>query len=264
MATPSFVLEDYAHLFQLFPWKSCITLRHTPWRTDEARREFAMYGVNDITYFFADKSFNPIEGCFMSHYNVMKQALMDNAPHALVFEDDVKFNDKLTSLSSIVDEVERFLESTDFDILYLGWCAGYGSYFSDCIMKSTKLPNYNFIYTSHCACTHAVVYSRRFMNMFVSNYKFYSDEEFQGHIDQVFLRIPNIKMFQIVPTLFDQKWCFSVMDYGKFKCVDEQKFSKEKFANHFLVYKKHSKIVMASFLLAILIVVAILLFLMKK
>ncbi len=256
-------MESYSRLFKCFPWKSCITLRHTPWRTDEARREFSMYGVNDVTFYFADKSYNPIEGCFMSHYNVMKQALMDNAPHALVFEDDVKFND-LSSLSTIVNEIERFLVNNTFDILYLGWCAGYGSYFSDCIWKSKKLLDYDYIYSSHCACTHAVVYSRKFMNMFVSSYKFYSDNVFQGHIDQLFLKIPNIKMFQVVPSLFDQKWCYSIMDYGKLKCVDEKKFSKEKFANQFLYYKKHSRLALASFLLAILIVIAIVLFLIEK
>jgi len=244
----------YAPINKLFPWKSCITLRHTPLRTDEARKEFSTYGIEDVTFYFADKSFNPIEGCFMSHYNVMKQSLMDNARYALVFEDDVKFTSETAPmLPEIFKEVEHFLENKSFDILYLGWCAGYGSFLTNCMLNSKKLPEYKYIYESKCACTHAVVYSRKFMEMFVSNYKFYSDEKFQGHIDQLFLKIPNISMYMIVPSMFDQKWCFSVMDYGKFKCEDEKKFSKEKFVNNYLYYQKYYNIVIACVLLLIIL-----------
>jgi len=252
--------QPYTRLNKLFPWKSGITLRHTPLRTDEARREFAMYGFDDVGFYFADKSFNPIEGCFMSHYNVMRQALMDNTPYALVFEDDVKFNVNMASmLPKIYDELQDFLDKKKFDILYLGWCAGYGSFLTNCMMNSKKLPEYEYIFESKCSCTHAVVYSRRFMNYFVSNYKFYSDANFQGHIDQLFLKIPNIQMFMVVPSMFDQKWCYSVMDYGKFKCQDEKKFSKEKFVNNYLYYQKYFTSIVIACLLFIII-----LFLLRK
>jgi GR25 family glycosyltransferase involved in LPS biosynthesis len=233
------ISASFSDLNKLFPWKSCISLRHTPHRTIEARKEFDTHGVTNVTFYIADKSDNPIEGCYMSHLNVMKQALMDNVDYALVFEDDVKFNDNLKNIDAIMKEIKHFISNNKFDIFYLGWCAGYDSYFFNCIRKSTKLPNYSYIYNCHCACTHALVYSKDFMQRFVRDYGEFNYGPWEGHIDQVFLKIPDIKMFMVVPTIFDQKWCFSVMDYGKSKCTNEKIFSAEKFANYVLEYKQN-------------------------
>ena len=250
---------NFSELNQLFPWKSCISLRHTPNRTIEARKEFDMHNIKNVTFYIADKSTNPIEGCYLSHLNIMKQALMDNVEYALVFEDDVKFNDNLKNLSNIIGEIKHFVAHNEFDILYLGWCAGYESYFFNCIRKSNKLPNYKYIYNCNCACTHALVYSKKFMQMFVKEYGEFNYGPWEGHIDQVFLKIPNIKMFMVVPTLFDQKWCFSVMDYGKSKCKDEKIISAEKFANYVLEYKHsvHSWLVVVCVIIAIIFMVFI-------
>ena len=241
---------NFSILNNLILWKSCITLRHTPLRTLEAQREFADNGFHNVTFYIADKSSNPIEGCYNSHLNVMKQALMDGVEYALVFEDDVKFVKDNPKLQAIQREIKQFITTTPFDIMYLGWCAGYESFYYNCVRKSTKLPGYDFIYKSNCACTHAVIYSREFMQRFVDEYS-----EFSGHIDQVFLKIPNIRMYMVVPTLFDQKWCFSTMDYGKSKCVSEKVFNSERFANYLIYSKQYMGVFGVLIILAVLFII---------
>jgi GR25 family glycosyltransferase involved in LPS biosynthesis len=241
----------FDELNRLFPWKSCISLRHTPNRTIEARREFDEHGFTDVSFYIADKAKNPIEGCYTSHLNVMKQAVMDNVNHALVFEDDMKFNAQLSTLPRMIDEIKHFVNNNNFDILYLGWCAGYSNYYINCVSKSSKVRGYSYIYDCNCACTHALVYSKRFMKRFIKEYGEFNYGPWQGHIDQVFLSIPNIKMYMVVPTMFDQKWCFSVMDYGKNKCKTEKSFNAEQFANYIIEYKVYVPYVVLVILMTI-------------
>jgi hypothetical protein len=56
-------------------------------------------------------------GCFLSHYNVLKQALDAGARNVLIFEDDLDFSPNLPSLTP---ELIRHLEREEWGFLYLG------------------------------------------------------------------------------------------------------------------------------------------------
>ncbi|MBS1800798.1 MAG: glycosyltransferase family 25 protein [Acidobacteria bacterium] len=56
-------------------------------------------------------------GCFLSHYNVLKQALDAGARNVLIFEDDLDFSPNLPFLTP---ELLRLLERDAWGFLYLG------------------------------------------------------------------------------------------------------------------------------------------------
>jgi len=56
-------------------------------------------------------------GCFLSHYNILKQALDAGARNVLILEDDLDFS---PSLPTVTPEVLRQLEREDWGFLYLG------------------------------------------------------------------------------------------------------------------------------------------------
>jgi hypothetical protein len=56
-------------------------------------------------------------GCFLSHYNVLKQALDAGARNVLLLEDDLDFSPRLPALTP---ELVRHLECEEWGFLYLG------------------------------------------------------------------------------------------------------------------------------------------------
>lgn len=140
----------------------------------------------------------------MSHLKCMKRALDAGQSHALVFEDDVSFRNVP---QRVWDDAARFIASHPFDVLLLGWCTGDG-YRPNMCRRTKQVPGYKHIYETKCLCTHAVVYSKTFMEFFVQEYSNYPGYE----IDDVFTDIPGLEMFMVSPALFDQRDVESTID----------------------------------------------------
>jgi GR25 family glycosyltransferase involved in LPS biosynthesis len=134
----------------------------------------------------------------------MKDALASGQQHALVFEDDV-------SINAVPPEVWRdataFIKTHPFDIVLLGWGDGDG-YRPKLCSRSNNVFGYRHVHMTKCLCTHAVVYSRRFMEYFTKHHATYPGYE----IDDFFVDLPNIAMFIIRPEIFDQRDVESTID----------------------------------------------------
>jgi hypothetical protein len=183
----------------------CISLRTSTDRQKDTVKEFRKHGIDPLPFHKVDRdNENPGRGCYMSHFECMTQALAADQPHALVFEDDVVFHDVS---GTVWKEIAAFIKNHPFDILLLGWCKG-GGYRKGMCSKSDRVPGYKHVYRSKCLCTHAVVYSRAFMEYFTKHHAKYPGYE----IDDVFAELPNVDMYIVSPELFDQRDVDSTID----------------------------------------------------
>lgn len=195
-------MED---LFEVIPWSRCISVQTSADRRQDTRKEFAKKGLKNPTFLVVQRdNENPGRGCYMSHLACMKKALRENQPCALVMEDDAVF-EKVPRAAW--QEAAHFIATQPFDILLLGWCKGSG-YRKGMCLKSTKVTGYSYIYKTKCLCTHAVVYSKAFMDYFVTNHSEYPGYE----IDDVFAELPAVDVYIVSPMLFGQRDVPSVID----------------------------------------------------
>lgn len=65
---------------------------------------------------------NPVRGCFNSHRDLAVEGLKKGYKNILIFEDDVQLYQPFTS--NHAKKINRFLRTTAFDILYLGYASG--------------------------------------------------------------------------------------------------------------------------------------------
>lgn len=193
-------------LDKVFPWKMCITLRNYDNRIAHAVNTCAKVNWSVQMYVAERDKENTMRGCYMSHVNVMKKALAANVPYALVLEDDIDFPTNIPNIEEKVREIDAFVKNEPFDILLIGWCPCSGSDDSFCknLCVTTRKPykHYKHIDEGTCWCTHAIVYSRDFMNMFVSQYGDY--DLVKEEIDEQFLKIPGVRMFMMKEPLVEQ------------------------------------------------------------
>jgi hypothetical protein len=187
-------------------WSRCISLRESAERRQDTRKEFARHNAA-TTFFVVDRdNENPGRGCYTSHYKCMQKALRAGVPHALVFEDDVEFEDDAPQRAW--EEAAQFVRAVPFDILLLGWCEGSGYRQNICSTKAAdRVVGFQHIFKTKCLCSHAIVYSRKFMERFVRDHAEYPGYE----MDDVFVDM-KLDMYMVSPMLFDQRDVESTID----------------------------------------------------
>lgn len=92
----------------------CINLKERTDRWTESQLEFSKAKI-DVVRVDGLKDENPIVGCAKSHFNVLDFCLSINK-HAMIFEDDVLFSDKIFKLYWYL----KGLDGLEWDMLYLG------------------------------------------------------------------------------------------------------------------------------------------------
>jgi hypothetical protein len=193
------------NVFDVCPWSRCISLDTSTDRRLATKKEFEKKNLKTPTFFIVKRdNANPGRGCYMSHLKCMKKALKADQSYALVFEDDVRIRHIRTE---VWEEISVFIASHPFDILLLGWCTGDG-YRKNMCTRSDKVWGYDYVYKTKCLCTHAVVYSKQFMEHFTEHHAEYPGYE----IDDVFAELPGVDVFIVRPALFDQRGDPSTID----------------------------------------------------
>ena len=92
--------------------------------------------------------------CSDNHLQIYKKALNENHPFICVFEDDVFTERKSSELPIILKNIERFVKTNDWGILYLG-------YFPWKIGRECQ----EMVYESISWCTHAYLITRDAMKL---------------------------------------------------------------------------------------------------
>lgn len=191
-------------LFDACPWSRCISIKESEDRRTAFRTQFEKRGMRPPTCLLVKRDDeNPGRGCYTSHLECMRRALRNNQSHALVFEDDIEF---AKVPRAVWEDAARFVVSHPFDVLLLGWCTGDG-YRKNMCLRSDKVQGYSYLYKTKCLCTHAIVYSKAFMQDFVKNHSTYPGYEF----DDVLTELP-IDMYIVSPELFGQSDAPSTID----------------------------------------------------
>ena len=83
----------------------CINLDKRTDRWENSLKEFSKLNVNVQRFSAIDKPDNPVLGCYLSHFNLIKKAAEENK-NILIFEDDVEF----TCVSTNKDQNEFKME----------------------------------------------------------------------------------------------------------------------------------------------------------
>lgn len=115
-------------ILDYFDRVAIINLAERSDRREETVQEFRRIGwtiENDKIKFF--NAIRPMEadgfpsvgvrGCYLSHYNVVKQAKCDNLSNILIMEDDIAF---IKNIDKCAYDLATGLEKTRWGILYLG------------------------------------------------------------------------------------------------------------------------------------------------
>lgn len=184
-------------LDKALPFKICMTLQETPERTRRAQKEFRSWGWR-VPFYVGRLDTRPIRGLFNSHKKCMELALQTDAPWAMVFEDDVVLEDDTAAAS-----VAAFLESTPsgWDMIYLGYdCPTYAPW------KCAFTPVAPHIFAGQCTMTHAMIYHRDFMRIFVQYHEF-TDYEMDDYLSDLGLHTLVVR-----PQIFGQRGVDSVLD----------------------------------------------------
>lgn len=92
----------------------CINLDERVDRWHESSLEFIIAGL-EVNRVSAVRDTNPIVGCAISHFKVLKECESLNK-HAMIFEDDVQFTYDVLNLPSYL----LALDGMNWDMLYLG------------------------------------------------------------------------------------------------------------------------------------------------
>lgn len=146
--------------------------------------------------FLAVRQTDGRKGCYESHIHVMKKALaLDDKP-ALIFEDDAEFASDLehTEVSVLFRDALKFIESEEYDILFLG------SFPNMFVANETvKVKGFQHIYKTNPATTHAYIASVPFMKRMVERFS-----QFDGVPIDDFYKSSLIKTFAVYPSIFMQ------------------------------------------------------------
>jgi GR25 family glycosyltransferase involved in LPS biosynthesis len=167
----------------------CICLESRDDRYKLAVNEFKKHNLT-VKFHRPKKNSNAIVGCYLSHLFCFQESKKNNK-HALVFEDDVKFNYSINS--DLLKAINKFI-STDkhWDILRLGTIITY---------LQKKYNNYIWQCKSHSS--HAVLYNKNIKLPPIIHYS----------IDQ-FLFNSHLIEYTIIPNLCIQRASLSDIDWG--------------------------------------------------
>ena len=79
------------NLYNYFDKIVCINLKSRPDRYLSAIKEFQKLNINNVEFYFADKSSKGGRyGCFESHINVIQKCYDEGCNNILIFEDDIR------------------------------------------------------------------------------------------------------------------------------------------------------------------------------
>lgn len=116
------------NFFSAFPRGYIVNLEERKDRRSEIEKEFSRLGVvleeTHINFFKAvrpdDAAGFPnigARGCFLSHLNILQDALNNKLSRVLIMEDDLAISEKLIDYQ---DELISTLDNSDWDIIYFG------------------------------------------------------------------------------------------------------------------------------------------------
>ncbi|MDD2709172.1 MAG: glycosyltransferase family 25 protein [Verrucomicrobiae bacterium] len=101
-----------------FPLAMCITLKERPERQEEARQELRRVGLKKVVFYRSERQKDVDKGCLDSHLACLDYAVRQGAPHVLIFEDDVLFQENhQENMKRIVTFLQ---EHQECDFLSLG------------------------------------------------------------------------------------------------------------------------------------------------
>ncbi|MCP1454525.1 hypothetical protein [Pseudomonas kilonensis] len=161
----------------------CISLRERQDRRDLLIKSMKNSGL-DIEFVLveADRE-NPVRGCFESHVKCANLALQRNYTRVLILEDDAL---QYAFAPSAVNHINKFITSTDFATLYMGYTMG-----------KIWLTWHRIIARRRVTALHAYILSRRGREEF-SRLEFKSEP-----VDRAVRQ--QIKQHYVLPMMFGQQ-----------------------------------------------------------
>jgi GR25 family glycosyltransferase involved in LPS biosynthesis len=191
--------------YEFFDKIICINLKIRQDRYESVKKEFNELNINNVEYFFADKSSKGGRyGCFESHISVIQKCYNEGCNNILIFEDDIRpssfYNIDLLNIA-----INFMKSNNEWDIFYLGYFIINNNYISDNMFLSYNLLNQNIIQYNPCA-THAYCLNRNTMKKILSTYQKYINDL---HIDIYYAKHEIFTNYCIIPMLFEQYYCYS-------------------------------------------------------
>ncbi|VVP98635.1 hypothetical protein PS918_03948 [Pseudomonas fluorescens] len=160
----------------------CISLSEREDRRALFQRTVAPLISNPIEFFIAQRSSDPVQGCYESHQALVKMALAEHWQRILIFEDDAK---PYRFCAMQVRWVNRFIRGKKFQTLHLGYSMG-----------RTWLTWFPFIARGKIVALHAYIISREGCQVL-------AETSYSGTpVDVVFKQ--RIKQHCVFPMLFRQ------------------------------------------------------------
>ena len=131
-----------------------INLEHRKQRNQETITELRKLGIKKPNRFNAITHEIPILGCAKSHMEVIKRAKELKWSYVIIFEDDLKIENK----KKVLEKFNKYI-NTDFDVLYLGaW-----NY-----TKPIQLTN-DLAKVTHAVCNHAYIVKQHYYDTLIQN-----------------------------------------------------------------------------------------------
>jgi len=131
-----------------------INLEHRKQRNQETITELRKIGIKKPNRFNAITHETPLIGCAKSHMEVIKRAKELKWSYVIIFEDDLKIENK----KKVLEKFKKYI-NTDFDVLYLGaW-----NY-----QPPIQLTN-DLAKVRHAVCNHAYIVKEHYYDILIQN-----------------------------------------------------------------------------------------------
>lgn len=99
-------------------------------------------------------------GCTLSHIKALEQALLSDADHYLIFEDDFV----RTADSSLIHHILKAVMRTDYDVFMLGYCI-----FEKVEESLFRTSHSMFKRIKHACCSHGYMVNKRYASKLLNN-----------------------------------------------------------------------------------------------
>lgn len=193
------------NLREYFTHSTCITLVDAEERQRDFQQSMKEIGF-EVPFFKAHRDKDASKGTFDNYIAIFKAFKGD---HLLIFEDDARFRSELQS--EVVEEackelIQYLNEKNDWDILQLGWCVGsVPKIAGSCVFHTKPVCGFSHLHQAKCLCSHANVYSRKFIDRFLSSvHSTYNGTSFDVALHANGLDTSSLI---VIPSLFRQDWC---------------------------------------------------------
>ena len=133
-----------SNLYNFFDKIVCINLKSRPDRYLSASNEFKKLNINNVEFYFAEKSHKGGKyGCFESHINVIQKCYNEKCNNILIFEDDVRPSNYYNL--TLLNESIEFMKNNKWDIFYLGYFIFNNDVFDNILVSCNIKKKYNII-----------------------------------------------------------------------------------------------------------------------